>query len=818
MSKINKTSAETRLAIERRSAAMLPDRPTQAGYKPWDIRNALFSAIIADKGACLMGEINRIVDETNAAIAAMRIESGTLTVATAHWKGTEPPRADCVMGGIFTAGCAVIFMPEDDETKEQAGLARISMAINETMDGEWSDVVVFVGEGGEIPSVDLHFRYIVIPTESETDAIVTLVGVDSDTASGVDEDAVKKIINSLLGNVENERQYSAANPPPYPVTSVNGKTGPVKITASDVKADTVGTAKSLTDALADDIANDLKNYYNKSQTYSRTEIDSKVSEIPKFAVEVVTTLPESGISETTVYLVKDTTEGGGMYTEYIRVNGAWEELGAQKLDLSGYVTDDELEEAVTALRYSLSTLSTGLADTNKAVELRLKIADLPTKLDDYRTAKGLIDKTVSDLANYYTKSQTLTKDEINALVSAIPKFKIEVVTSLPTSNISDTTVYLVKSGDDDTNLYTEYIRANGKWEKLGTQTVDLTGYATEAWVNDVLAAYVKTVDLNEAIAAALASAKDSGDFDGKTAYQYAQDGGYTGTEEEFAAKLAQDWLPKNQGTANAGKILMVGPDGLITLGDVPEGGGGIGYVDSNNNIIITAELPDGTYSVKYETADGLIDIGELELGAVEEPEEPTARLPDGYQEVEWVQIINQEQVDSNSCIITGLNWSEVDKVIVKLQHVNTNNTRDISISSWGGVGAARSAPYIGTRPDTSPDLMGWQSGLTNYSVTPSVSATSPDAHEITATFSSTSDLEIAVGGWLDATHSHPHKWYKMQFYKGETLLADYVPCYRKADNVNGFYDVVRGTFNVNAENQTSANPQLKYFQYRGPDV
>ena len=196
--KINKTPVETRLAIERRSAAMLPDRPTQAGLKPWDIRNALFTAIIADKGACLMGEIDRIVDEANAAIDAMRIKSGTLTVSTAHWKGTEPPRAACAMGGLYTAGCAVIFMPEDDETKEQAGLARLSMAINETMDGEWSDVVVFVGEGGKIPSVDLHFRYVVIPTESEADAIVALVGVDAygegGTASGVDEEAVKALI------------------------------------------------------------------------------------------------------------------------------------------------------------------------------------------------------------------------------------------------------------------------------------------------------------------------------------------------------------------------------------------------------------------------------------------------------------------------------------------------------------------------------------------------------------------------------------------------------------------------------------------------
>lgn len=50
-------------------------------------------------------------------------------------------------------------------------------------------------------------------------------------------------------------------------------------------------------------------------------------------------------------------------------------------------------------------------------------------------------------------------------------------------------------------------------------------------------------DLQNATNAALAQAKASGEFDGadgKTAYQYAVDGGYTGTEAEFASKLAQE--------------------------------------------------------------------------------------------------------------------------------------------------------------------------------------------------------------------------------------------------------------------------------------
>jgi hypothetical protein len=38
-----------------------------------------------------------------------------------------------------------------------------------------------------------------------------------------------------------------------------------------------------------------------------------------------------------------------------------------------------------------------------------------------------------------------------------------------------------------------------------------------------------------------------------------------------------------------------------------------GYVDENNNVILSGNLADGTYSIKYETEDGTIDIGNLVL-------------------------------------------------------------------------------------------------------------------------------------------------------------------------------------------------------------
>lgn len=65
---------------------------------------------------------------------------------------------------------------------------------------------------------------------------------------------------------------------------------------------------------------------------------------------------------------------------------------------------------------------------------------------------------------------------INEAISSIPKFAIEVVNSLPASG-NATTIYLVPNQvEGQSNVYTEYIYSNGKWEKLGTQDVDLSGY------------------------------------------------------------------------------------------------------------------------------------------------------------------------------------------------------------------------------------------------------------------------------------------------------------------------------------------------------
>ena len=94
--------------------------------------------------------------------------------------------------------------------------------------------------------------------------------------------------------------------------------------------------------------------------------------------------------------------------------------------------------------------------------------------------------------------------DIMGKINALPKFSIEVVDELPASDIKLDRVYLVKNATEQSNnLYTEYIYANGAWEKLGEQTIDLANYVT----NEALTSALNAATAALATKAELAAAK-----------------------------------------------------------------------------------------------------------------------------------------------------------------------------------------------------------------------------------------------------------------------------------------------------------------------
>ena len=91
---------------------------------------------------------------------------------------------------------------------------------------------------------DRDVPYGILPTDEVDNGVVTVsagrptvqttLSIDRGGTGATTASAAKSAIG--LSNVVNERQYSAAYPPPYPVTKVNNKTGAVTLNNTDVGA------------------------------------------------------------------------------------------------------------------------------------------------------------------------------------------------------------------------------------------------------------------------------------------------------------------------------------------------------------------------------------------------------------------------------------------------------------------------------------------------------------------------------------------------------------------------------------------------------
>lgn len=119
----------------------------------------------------------------------------------------------------------------------------------------------------------------------------------------------------------------------------------------------------------------------------------------------------------------------------------------------------------------------------KARKEKLNIVDLPSNISAFVNDLNFIDNTVSDLANYYRKSETYTKAEIDEKLAT--RWNSKFVDELPTEDISPTTIYFVprpKTEQEQSDIYDEYIYVSD-WELIGNTYVDLSDYYTKSETN-----------------------------------------------------------------------------------------------------------------------------------------------------------------------------------------------------------------------------------------------------------------------------------------------------------------------------------------------
>ena len=90
--------------------------------------------------------------------------------------------------------------------------------------------------------------------------------------------------------------------------------------------------------------------------------------------------------------------------------------------------------------------------------------------------KPTIPSKVSDLTNdsgFQTSSQVSTA--ISNALADVTGISYSIVTTLPSTG-EPGIIYLKSNGGANSNIYDEYIYVNGKFEKIGTTDVDLSGY------------------------------------------------------------------------------------------------------------------------------------------------------------------------------------------------------------------------------------------------------------------------------------------------------------------------------------------------------
>lgn len=233
----------------------------------------------------------------------------------------------------------------------------------------------------------------------------------------------------------------------------------------------VGLTASEIDTIISDQIGDLKNF--KTIKVGDTNIVAAQMEdtMTLTAGSNVTLTPNTTNKSVTIQATNTTYDPATQSADGLMSSTDKQNLDNAVQKLSGIDAGADVN-VIETIKVNDSALT---PDSNKAVNITV-----PTKVGDLTNDSGFITKAVNDLTNYYKKSETYTKTEVDNLVDVIPKFSIAVVNALPTESIQNTTIYLVQSGSNTSNLYTEYIYVNNAWEILGAQEVDLSGYVRKS--------------------------------------------------------------------------------------------------------------------------------------------------------------------------------------------------------------------------------------------------------------------------------------------------------------------------------------------------
>lgn len=170
---------------------------------------------------------------------------------------------------------------------------------------------------------------------------------------------------------------------------------------------------------------------------------------------------------------------GTLETEMAAAKGNISTIQGQITAINGE-GEGSIKKALSDAKAYTDTVASGKADTEHTHEIA-DVTGLQTALD------GKANKATTlagyGIADAYTKGET--DSAIQTAVANADHLKREIVEALPEVGVADeNTIYMVGDGEGEGNQkYEEFMLINGAFEKIGDSAVDLTGYATEAYVD-----------------------------------------------------------------------------------------------------------------------------------------------------------------------------------------------------------------------------------------------------------------------------------------------------------------------------------------------
>ena len=187
------TTPEGKITVQPGVISNMPDTAQELGNYSIDAIYTLLANIYANDEA-----LSEAVAKIQPKLSNL-LEIATTTISAGAWTDNTP-FTTTIGSASYKKGDVIMLLPANDETRDAAGRARLSVTTELTpSESGGYTYIVARAEGKEAPGIDMEFIRIILNDETDHEPRISLVGIDT-TAADIDEavEQAKKDIENTV--------------------------------------------------------------------------------------------------------------------------------------------------------------------------------------------------------------------------------------------------------------------------------------------------------------------------------------------------------------------------------------------------------------------------------------------------------------------------------------------------------------------------------------------------------------------------------------------------------------------------------------------